>query len=188
MLLRLAPEPETKATSFKQDEVGKMEQIAAIILSELLPCLFTQSSPFKVFAPVFFHRHKGANSHRQMPQIFSSLCLPAVALPHWFWALKDVFPAKLDLLVDEPSASSHNRQMDWKWFALYAFFGFKTVLSVKVGFPKIARNLQKNEKRKSGFGKSGFGRTLLVAKMSASLCIPVSSCPYRENVDSQSAS
>ena len=60
VLLRLAPEPETETTSFKQDEVGKMEQIAAIILSELLPCLFIQFSPFKVFASIFLHRHKGA--------------------------------------------------------------------------------------------------------------------------------
>ena len=43
VLFPLAPEPERKAASFNQDEVGKMEQIAAIILSELPPCLFTQT-------------------------------------------------------------------------------------------------------------------------------------------------
>ena len=59
-LLRVAPEPEAKAVFVKQDEVGKMEQIAAIILSELLPCLLTQFSPLKVFAPVSLHQHRGA--------------------------------------------------------------------------------------------------------------------------------
>ena len=104
LLLRLAPEPETKAASFKQDEVGKMEQIAAIILSELLPCLFTQFSPFRVFDPISLHQHRGAKIHVgkycRCVRSCSCQCVArlVLGLPDWFWAFEDMFPAKLDLL------------------------------------------------------------------------------------------
>ena len=52
-----------------------------------------------------------------------------------FWAFEDAFPAKLDL-VDELSANSHNRQMDSKWRALYAFVGFKNCFACEKGVPQ----------------------------------------------------
>ena len=125
VLLRLAPEPETKATSFKQDEVGKMEQIAAIILSELLPCLFTQFSPFKVFTPISPPAQRRQTHIGKCRRFFHPCACQRLCCQTGFGRLGDVLPAKLDLPVDEPFASSHNRQMDWKWFGFYAFVGFK---------------------------------------------------------------
>ena len=65
--------------------VGKMEQIAAIIVSELLPCLFTQFCPLKFVAPVFCHQHRSTNTLMGKYCRFFILCLPVVVLPDWFW-------------------------------------------------------------------------------------------------------
>ena len=54
VLSPFAPEPDRQAASVKQDKVGKMEQIAAIIVSKLFPRLFTQFCPLEVSRPNSF--------------------------------------------------------------------------------------------------------------------------------------
>ena len=108
-----------------------MEEIAAIILSELPLCYFIQFCPFGAFRPNIFP---------------PALCLPVAVLPDWFWAFEDVFLAKLDL-VDESTACSHNRQTWIQRVRSFCVVAFKIVLSVQGGFPQTAL---KSEKVKNG--------------------------------------
>ena len=157
VLLRLAPEPETTAASFKQDEVGKMEHITAIILSELLPCHFTQFSPFRVFAPISLHRHRGAKTRIGKCRRFFHPCacqrlccqtgfgfLRICALQTWTFLWTSLLQAvTTDRWIENGSLFMHS-------------LGSKTVLSVKGGFPKIARNL-KNRNGNLGLENLGLG-------------------------------
>ena len=91
------------------------------------------------------------NSHRQIPQICSSLCLPAVVLPDRLWACEDVFPAKWTLKflwMSLRQAVTTDRWIENGLLFMHSLAS-KPVLSVKGGFPKIARNLKKTETQRT---------------------------------------
>ena len=56
--------------------------------------------------------------------MISSLCLPAIVLPDWFWAFEDLFTADLDLLVDEFFCKQSQQTDGLKMACSYAFVGF----------------------------------------------------------------